>query len=257
MICTRRFPLPALFALLLLSCSPKPAEILLDTKATDAHTLMGLVREHQDRLRSVVGRGTVTFESPEVAGSAAFELALKRPDSLLVTFEGPFGIDLGTLFVSREKYLMYSSMENRVVTGVPTTAAIRSFIPFDLTLDQVIGAFSGAFPFPSESLETYTVDENMFLLSFACGNKHCKYWVDNRYLLVRRYEMRDDHDNLIMDATTSSFADDGSTYAPKHIRIRFPSQDRQLSVSYSSITVNDPRPSFAYTIPSNARTIVR
>jgi outer membrane lipoprotein-sorting protein len=134
---------------------------------------------------------------------------------------------------------------------------MRSFIPFDLTLDQVVGAFSGAFPFPSESPESYTIDEDMFLLSFVCGTKHCKYWVDNRYLLVRKYEMRDDHDNLIMDATTSSFVDDGSTYAPKRIRIRFPSQDRQLSVSYSSITVNDPRPSFAYTIPSNARTIVR
>jgi outer membrane lipoprotein-sorting protein len=218
---------------------------------------MGLVREQQDRLHSLVGRGTVTFDSPEVAGSAAFELALKRPDSLLVTFEGPFGIDLGTLFVSREKYFMYSSMENRVITGVPTAATIRSLIPFDLTLDQVIGAFSGAFPLPSESLKTYTVDEDMFLLSFACGDKRCKYWVDNRYLLVRKYEMRDGNDGLIMDATTASFADDGLTYAPKRIRIRFPAQDRQLSVSYSSMTVNDPRPSFAYSIPSNARTIVR
>ena len=133
-----------------LSCAPKPAEMLLDTHATDAETLISLVQQHQNQLQSVAGSGTVTFESPEIAGTAAFELSLKKPDSLLVTFEGPFGIDIGTLFVSPGKYLMYNSMENTVVTGAPTDAAIRSVIPFDLTLDQIVGAFSGSFQLPSD-----------------------------------------------------------------------------------------------------------
>lgn len=251
----------ALFAIsvLLVSCAPKRSEVLLDTKATDATTLIALVRQYQNALHSVVGKGTVTFESPEIAGTAAFELALKKPDSLLVTFEGPFGIDLGTLFISQEKYLMYNSMENKVVTGVPSAAAIRSIIPFDLTLDQVVGAFSGLFPFPSDpqSIQTYSIDDDMFLLSLKCGNRTCRYWVDSRYVLVTKYEMRDEHDALIMTSESSSIVGDGEARAPKRIRIRFPVQDRQLSVSYSSITLNDPSPSFAYSIPSNARTIVR
>ena len=245
--------------LLLSSCAPKRSELLLDTKATDANTLISLVQEHQNKLRSVVGKGTVTFESPEMAGTAAFELALKKPDSLLVMFEGPFGIDLGTLFISREKYLMYSSMENKVVTGTPSAAAIRSIIPFDLTLDQVVGAFSGSFPFPSDpkSLQTYSLDDDKFLLIFGCGRNTCKYWVDNRSVVITKYEMRDEHDTLVMDAVSSSFAEEGAASAPKRIRIRFPSQGRQLWVNYSSMTLNDPEPSFAYSIPSNARTVIR
>jgi outer membrane lipoprotein-sorting protein len=194
-----------------------------------------------------------------MAGTAAFELALKKPDSLLVTFEGPFGIDLGTLFISREKYLMYNSMENKVITGTPSAAAIRSIIPFDLTLDQVIGAFSGSFPFPADpqTLQVYSVDDDRFLLMFRCGSNMCKYWVDNSTVVVTKYEMRDEHDALIMDAVSSSFAEDGAASAPKRIRIRFPSQERQLSVSYSSITLNEPDPSFSYSIPSNARTVIR
>jgi outer membrane lipoprotein-sorting protein len=259
MRCTRPWLAAFSIALLLSSCAPKRSEILLDTKTTDANTLISLVQEHQNKLQSVVGKGTVTFESPELAGTAAFELALKKPDSLLVTFEGPFGIDLGTLFISREKYLMYNSMENKVVTGTPSAAAIRSIIPFDLTLDQVVGAFSGSFPFPSDpqSLQTYSVDDDRFLLVFRCGSNSCKYWVDNRTVLVTKYEMRDEHDELILDAVSSSFAEDGAASAPKRIRIRFPSQERQLSVSYSSISLNDPDPSFTYSIPSNARTVIR
>jgi len=248
-----------LISMLLSSCAPKRSEVLLDTKVTDAATVMTLVQEHQNKLQSMVGRGTVTFESPEISGTATFEVALRKPDSLLVTFEGPFGIDLGTLFISREKYLMYNSLENKVVTGVPSAAAIRSIIPFDLTLDQVVEAFSGSFPIPSDSqaLRTYSIDDDMFLLSFGCESRTCRFWIDNRYLLVKKYEVRDERDELIMDAVASSFAEDEMSSAPRHIRIRFPVQERQVFVNYSSITLNDPNPSFAYSIPSNARTTTR
>lgn len=259
MIYMRRWFVVSVAALFLSSCATKRSEVLLlDTKVTESNTLIALVQEHQARLRTLVGKGIVTFESPEIAGTAAFELSLKKPDSLLVTFEGPFGIDLGTLFISSEKYLMYNSMENKVVTGTPSVAAVRSIIPFDLTLDQVVGAFSGSFPFPeSQALQTYTIDDDMFLLSFKCSSNTCQYWIDNRYLLVKKYEIRDEHDALIMDAVSSSFAEEDGASAPKRIRIRFPAQERQVSVSYSSITLNDPNPSFVYSIPSNARTIVR
>jgi hypothetical protein len=259
MICPRQVPVALMITLFLVSCAPKRAGILLDTKATDANTLIALVKDRQNSLRSVVGKGTVTFESPELAGTAAFELSLKKPDSLLVTFEGPFGIDLGTLFISRERYLMYNSMENKVVTGTPSAAAIRSIIPFDLTLEQVIGAFSGSFPFPpdQQTPQTYSVDDEMFLLAFRCGGGTCKYWVDHGSLIVKRYEIRDDHDVLTMGAELSSFIEDGAADAPKRIRISFPVQGRQLSVNYSAMALNDPHPSFEYSIPSNARTILR
>ncbi|MEK9135518.1 MAG: DUF4292 domain-containing protein [Bacteroidota bacterium] len=245
--------------LLIASCAPKRSEVLLDTKATDARTLISLVEEHQNKLHSVVGKGTVTFESPEIAGTAAFELALKKPDSLLVTFEGPFGIDLGALFISAGKYFIYNSMENRIITGVPSTGALRTIIPFDLSLDQVVGAFSGSFPFPSDTsvLQSYSIDNDAFHLSYKCGSRTCSYWVDSRYLLVTKYEMRDEFNDVVMEAVSSSIKEDEQVSAPRRIRVRFPNQGRQLSVQYSSIALNDPNPSFSYFVPSNARTIVR
>ena len=107
----------AVFVLLILisSCAPKRAEIALDTKAIGVPALIALVEAGENKVKSLEGSGTVSFESPEIAGSAAFELSLKKPDSLLVLFEGPFGIDIGTLFLSREKYVVYNSFENRVI----------------------------------------------------------------------------------------------------------------------------------------------
>ncbi|MBM2846805.1 MAG: hypothetical protein HW407_2117, partial [Bacteroidetes bacterium] len=101
------------------------------------------------------------------------------------------------------------------------------------------------------------IDDDMFFLSFSCTGNWCNYWIDNRYLVVKKYEMRDEQNALIMDAVSSSFAEEDGAAAPKRIRIRFPTQGRQVSVNYTSIALNDPNPSFVYSIPSTARTIVR
>src|SRR5512135_1065837 len=93
------------------SCAPRRAEVALSTATVSAPMLVDLVEARSDRLRSLVGKGSVTFESPEVGGSAFFELALKKPDSLLVRFEGPFGMTVGTLFLCPQKFVMYNSME--------------------------------------------------------------------------------------------------------------------------------------------------
>jgi len=248
-----------LVLVLFLSCAPRRAEIALDTAAVNAGELIRMVRESTAKVKSLEGKGTISFESPELGGSAAFELSLRKPDSLLVLFEGPFGIDMGTLFLSRERYVVYSSMENVVVTGVPRTSTIRSVIPFDLTYDQLLNAFSGAFELPEDAtvVHSYGIQDDHFLISMTCGNKTCSYWIDHRFLQVTRFEVHDQSDQLLMQATTASFTEEHDANAPKRIAIWFPQEQRQVSVHYSTLTINPPNPSFAYSVPPDARTLIR
>ena len=248
-----------LLALFLSSCAPKSSEILLNTDATPSTQLLKMVEERNEKLSSLVGNGVVSFESPEIAGTASFESNMKKPDSLLVTLEGPFGIDVGTLFLCRENYVMYNSLENRVVTGKPTGAAIRSVIPFDLTYDQILNAFAGVFRVqqPATTLQSYTVEDDMFVLSFKNGAYLYKYWVDPRYLLVARYEQYDAANNLLVEAKASSFIQEEDVAAARRIRITFPQQNRQVSISYSTLKLNDPETDFRFTIPANATHIIQ
>ena len=255
----RPSPIIVWLLVILSSCAPKRAEISLDTNKIPAATIMSLVRANEQKIQSVVGKGIVSFESEQLAGSASFELSMKKPDSLLVIFEGPFGIDLGTLFLSRQKYIMYNSMENRVITGVPTTRTIRSVIPFDLTYEEILSVFSGDFPIPSDSggLVGYSVSDDQFLLSFSRGKNTCNYWVDPAYLRVSRYEMRDSLQHVVVEAHASGFTEQQSATAPKRIKVTFPEDGRQVSLSYSSLSLNEPNPSFEFSIPQNAHTVIR
>lgn len=251
--------LAAAVVVLLASCAPKRAAVVLDTKVTSPELLRSLVEENGRRISSVTGSGIITFDSPEVAGSAAFESNLKKPDSLLVTLEGPFGIDVGMFFLCKDTYIVYNSLENSVVTGNPNTARIRSVIPFDLTFEQILSAFSGVFPVPAngDELMDYRVEDEQFLLTYRCGANLCTYAVDPHYLVVTRYEVRNEHDDLLVQASASSFIDQEGMASARRMRIVFPQERRQLSIAYGALQLNPDQTHFHFTIPDNARRFVR
>ena len=241
------------------SCTPKHAAVSLDTEKIGAASLIGLVRSAGSRLKSVTGRGSVTFESPENSGSAFFDLSLRKPDSLLVRLQGPFGISLGTLFLSRDTFLMYNSMENRLITGAPRAGSIRAAIPFDLTQDQVLDAFSGRFPVDGDAkaVHIYSVDDDRFHLALRCGIDTCEYWIDPSSLVVRRYERKDEQGRVVVTAEADAITEQDDVYAARRISITFPLQQRRLSIYYTSLSLNEPNPSFEFSIPASAHTTVR
>lgn len=255
---TRSLLLCILLALVLASCAPRRPGVTLDADAMSPVALIALVERQSAKLSTLTGHGTLSFESPQVAGTASFASSMRRPDSLLVTLEGPFGIDVGTLFLSRGRYVVYNNLENRVITGVPTTGAIRAVIPFDMTYEQIVNAFAGVFAFPDLARQgILAVDEEQFRLSFTDGSSRFDYWIDPAFLLVTRFQQRNLDDDILIDASCSSLMEEDDATAPKRIVMRFPRENRRLSISYSSLSLNAEDPTFVFFIPQSAVTIER
>lgn len=245
--------------LLLVSCTPRRAAVVLDPTVTTPNLLRALVEENARNIVAVAGRGVITFDSPELAGSAAFESALKKPDSLLITLEGPFGIDVGTVFLCKDTYVVYNSMENSLLTGSPTGTSFRSFLPIDLTYEQILSAFSGVFPPPDQeaALATYMIEDEQFVMVYRCGTRRCTYVIDPYYLVVTRYEVKDDDGTLLLQARASSLTEHNGLGAARRIRIWFPMERRQVSIAFNTMNLNPDQLDFRFTLPSNARRIER
>ncbi len=240
-----------------ISCSPRTAAVMSDVDTTPAAVIAGRVKQKEAHLERLAGRGSVSFETPDRAGSAFFDLSLRKPDSLLVTFEGPFGIGAGFLFLSRERFVMYSSFDNRVTSGVPGPAAISSVIPVDLTFDQIMNAFTGGFVLPEAAPERYTVDDGKFLLVYAAGGRTQSFWVDPEYDLVVRYELRSAGGDLMLQAETSQMVQRDSLCAPRHVTVEFPDEGKRLSIHFSSLDLNAEDLSFVYSVPAGAHSSTR
>ncbi len=247
-----------LSAVLLGSCATDRAALSLNTSAVPAEELISRVNARAAGLRSMTGRGSIWFEGRGTAGSAFFTVSLRKPDSLLVHLKGPFGVEVGLFFLSHDRYVLYNGMENRMITGVPNAAAIRSVIPVDLTREQLVDAFSGTFAIdPSHTPPLrYAIDDDRFCLSFVTGSDTATYWVDPASQLVTRYELTGSGGRRLMEATVGRVVSDDGVYAARDVQVRM-MDEQQLSISYSALTLNATELSFAYSIPPGARTTVR
>jgi hypothetical protein len=248
-----RFLAVVLLGTLLTGCSPRVAELVLDARQVPPATVVQHVTANADRITALKGSGTVSFEGPGIGGSAFFSLTLKKPDSLLIKFEGPFGLDVGFLFLCRSHYVMFNRMENVVYTGDPADGGIRSAIPFELSVDDVLDAFTGAFRFPAGATPSrYLVDEERFLLSYIMPRDTQSFWVDPVTALVTKYTRMGERLSLFAETSRPKELD-GMTM-PREITLSFPSEGKQLAVYYDDLTLNPSTLSFQYAVPRTAQT---
>lgn len=256
-----RLLLPALcgsLALLLAACSSTERVAReLDTARTPAAVIRADVAARAAELRTLTGRGAIAFDTPELSGTAAFASTLRRPDSLLVFLEGPLGIDVGSLFLSRERYVVVNSMENSVFTGNPSAASLRSLLPVDLNADQLLDLFAGIITLPDGDPDEYTVEDGLFRLAYRCGPMRCEYWVDPAEGFVIRHRRSEGDGTTVVEATCSGLTRDAGAVAARKVTLRFPGMDRRVSIAYSDLTLNTADISFSFRIPPGARTVER
>jgi len=240
-------------ALVLAACAPTREAMLLDTQRVPADRLMATVKQAEPTINAFTGRGSLAFDAPEMSGSVFFSIAMRKSDSALVRFEGPFGMDVGFLFASRNRFVLYNAMENWYINESTGSAAIHSVLPFDLSFDQLIDAFTGTFRLPAgRQPARYVIDDDRFLLVFSHGSDSSSYWVDPALRAVTQYRIAH-KDSTIVEASTDRWTDDDGRAMPRHITLTFPHSSRSVSVFYSSVKLNPEEASFAYSVPPRAR----
>lgn len=245
------------FCLALASCAPRQAGVVLDTGSLPSDRLARLVSERVERVRTLTGRGSLMVDAPEFAGTARFELALRRADSALIRLEGPFGLDLATVFVTRRNFIVYTSMNNTVTTGSMDGRGLEGVFPVKIPMDRLLEALSGAIALPAEPPSRYVVENERFLLVYRTPAGTASYRVDPEELLVTGFTAADTAGAIVLEMTSSKLAAYDGFTLPRRVDLRMPDKESEVVVSFTSLSPNDPAPSFDYSIPRNARRVER
>jgi outer membrane lipoprotein-sorting protein len=153
-----------LSVLLILGCagSKETSKIKINTAAD----LQKYFEGRDKQIHTFIGSGSITIETPESANNARFEVKIKKPDSLLIELTGPFGISVGTLMLSRQSYIFYNSLENRVQRGSSGINSLKPIVNLDFSFDDVINLFTGSFLYSSIDFSKANLEirENQFSL---------------------------------------------------------------------------------------------
>jgi len=247
----------ALLVTMLIGCSPSP-RVTPDTDRVTPAQLVRDVQANHGKKTTLKARGSISIESRDFSNSGNFNVDLKHPDSLLVRLRGPFGLNVGTVFLSQNDFVFYNSMSNEAVVGAPETDILRSFLRMDIGVDDIMNLFLGS----SRALfnetrrpDEFTVDGDQYLLVFRSRDSVRRYWIDPYYKVISRVVQSNADDRPVFEERYDRFTETDGMIIARTIRVIQHQERASFSISYSRIDLNTDDLTFSYSIPSNARVI--
>ncbi len=222
------------------SCAP--TRPLMKERTLPADEVVRRVQERNESIRTLDGSGSITVETPEQSNSGSFSMVLKKPDSLRVELNGPFGFRVGTLMLSREQFVYYNRMENSAVVGKPDGSTLNSLFRLRMKFDEVLHAFTGEFPSPAggDTLERFFVENGMYVLRYQGSGGVKEYRVDGDAFVVTSYRMLDTAGKTAVTMAASDVDEVDHIAMPKLLRVVFPREKRSVTIAYDDLQFNEP-----------------
>ena len=249
-----RSPAPVfLFVAVLLGGCSAPTVRYAD-KNVRSETLQESVKENHARVLALLGSGTISVETPQMAQSGSFELTLRKPDSVQVKIEGPFGIDVGSALITRERFFFYYSFRNRVIEGPTSPENLSRVFQMPLEFDDVLNLFTGGI-FLSEDNGTPTsfeIENDEFVMTYERYTGSRKYWLDPKTMQITKVQFFDGTGKLALEELFGTFRTEGGVTIPNYVRVTMIRERRRISISYSDLAINPPALKFSFEIPGDA-----
>lgn len=249
-----------LFFLLVLvlwsGCAPS-ASVSTANKQVTAAQVQESVRMNHERVHSLKGTGRITVETPDVAQSGSFTLLFRKPDSLLVKLEGPFGIEVGSALLTRTEFLFYNSLQNKLISGPMNGKNLSRVLRVNMSFDELINLFTGGDFFSDDrsTPDSFTIEEEQLVLTYRHGDGSRHYWIDPVSLLILKVQHLDAEGKLFVEQRFSNYKEAEGTSVPYNVRVTQQKERRTVSISYSSVVVNTNAIQFTFNIPGSAERV--
>jgi hypothetical protein len=234
-------------------CSSVPSANLTG-RSISPEVVQRSVRINKENVQSLTGSGTLSIETPEIAQSGSFEMLLHKPDSILVKIEGPFGIHVGSVLLTRSDFSFYNSLQNQLITGTVNASNLNRIFRMNLTFDELVSLFTGGsfFDGDDESPDSITVEDNQFVLTYGNGSGSRRYWIDPGTLLISKIQHIDASGRLDLEERFEKFRDLGAASLPRQIRLTQHQARRVVAVAFSTLAINTGEVPLVLEVPTNA-----
>ena len=215
------------------------------------------VNENSSRIETLEASGNISFDSPEQSGSGWLELKIKKPDTVYVKIEGPFGISIANALITRTDFTYYNVQDNKVITGPSTDINIGAILRIKVTFDELINGFTGGFNLPDGFNDSTGAESenNMYIIR----NGMQKFLIEPNRFTVQKYNSFDGESKTIVEVNYSAYSEEStgssSVNLPTSLKIKNPSKSQTVYVDYINKEINKKDLSFKMKIPKSAKVI--
>jgi len=253
------FPIVILASLILCSinfysCSSGSVANVNDYSISE---IISVINNNSQKLNSLKGEGVISIDSPEMSNSGSFTLSIVKPDSLYIKLEGPFGVSIAAILLTRNNFTYYNIQDNKVIVAPSSPANIKAVMRLKLSFDDFIEGFSGSYMFTDTNSNNFTLStkgENL-LLTEKTSDETKVYTIHplKKYIIQYKVNDKDGKEKMVVDY--ENYSEENGYYFPNKIRISRTASSEYVFLDYSSKELNRGYLGYKIKYPKSAKVI--
>ena len=224
--------------LLLLSACTNP-KLTLNTEKVTFNELLNFIDEEQDKIQTLQASCRISVDSEEFSGNFFASVRYTDTDSLFISVSGPFGIQGGTLFAGKDRFIFFNQMSNKFYTGTIADFEDKNFFQFPLKLKELINIFAAKEQLPTMKIKEYKTDGDLYFIASDRQPDQWQIWIDPYVAHITRIEVNKE-DGSGFRREYSNFLKESDIYFPRKIDMIRPEQNEAVSIFYTNIVLNEP-----------------
>lgn len=226
------------------------------------------VKEIKDRvnkkfnlIESLEASGSISFDSPDESGSGSIDVKIKKPDTVYVNIEGPFGISVASALITRNNFSYYNAQENVAITGPTTENNINAILRIKVSFDELINSFAGSFYFTEDASDSIDAvsEENTYVLQTQSNAMKQRYMIEPVDYTINTYKVTDKGGNSLLEVNYLKFSKEFISGTmidfPNQIEIKKPDKKQTVWIYYDTKTINKRNMHFKMKIPKSAKQV--
>jgi hypothetical protein len=198
----------------------------------------------------------ISVETEEFSGNFFADIFYKDTDSLVINVSGPFGINIGKMFVGKKRFIFLNHIANQFYSGAISDFNNQKFLQFPIKINELSDFFIGKDLINNMKIKKYAVKDDLFYIQGQNGYNNYNIWIDHRSGRIKKVEYIHEN-NVVLIKEYDKFALFDDLYFPQYIKLTIPNEKQSISIYYIRIKLNAEISSakFAVKISDSARQI--
>jgi len=250
-----------LSSLFLIFCSCTGSQSEKDLDPVSVKELKTRINKNSGIIETLEASGNIAFDSPDNSGQGWLELKIKKPDTVYVKIEGPFGISIANALITRNDFTYYNAQENKVITGPSSDINIGAVLRIKVSFDELINSFTGSFSFIDADNDSSFAEceNNNYLIRNKRADGTEKYYIEPSLYRISKYKLVNSRDMLLVEVDYSGYQEESVSAAkvffPYNVKIKNPDKSQTLYVEYINKEINKPNMTFKMKVPKSAKVV--
>ncbi len=246
------------FAVVFQACSGSTGDGLASVQVKEIKEKVNL---NSSLIQTLEASGNIAFDSPEQSGQGWIEVKIKKPDTVYVKIEGPFGISVANALITRYDFIYYNVQENKAILGPSTDINIGAILRIKVTFDELMNGFTGGFSIKGgdEDSAMAESENGLFTIKSVKNPGMQKFYIDPSLFTVQKYNSFDENNKTLVEVNYSNYFEENASgktvYFPANIKIKNPDKKQSVYVDYVNKTFNKEGLTFNIKIPKSANVL--